>query len=214
MYYSVHRRTRNIFILYLLIFYLRLLKNISQRPILCGDSQATKNLITSLRELDDWLSKVVTRKIWTPSLDREVLLPLTRRQMVTFSGNFSKHHFAHLTDALKKIERLVADEDIPRHRLIPALDEIYSDLHDNVLNYHGSNIAELLNNVRWGIHDYLRPEFDRAYRKLEGIFYEFDVPKNIESDFAKSCYWDLMNSVRSKPYVNRFTANEIFKLRY
>jgi hypothetical protein len=95
-----------------------------------------------------------------------------------------------------------------------ALKEIYGDLHDNVLNYHASTITEMMNNIRWGIHAYLKPEFDRAYHKTDGIFYDFALPDDISTDLGITCYWELMNAVRSGPYVQRFKVNEILKLRY
>jgi hypothetical protein len=189
------------------------LGKVVNRPLLEADRSAI-----SLRNAHDvfskWLEHEISTNVWASSLDMELPLQLSRQQVVYFAGNMSKHHFGHLTVVRKKINKLLENTNHPRHDLIPALESIYADLHDNILNYHGSTIAEMLNNIRWGIHDYLLPEFNRAYRKIDDVFYEFDVPKDIKTDFAKSCYWELMNSVRSKPYISKFTVNEILKLRY
>jgi hypothetical protein len=148
------------------------------------------------------------------ALDAEITLRLTRQEIIYFAGNMSKHHFGHLTAVTKQLHTFLDDKKRPRHNIIPALENIYEALHDDILNYHASTITELLNNVRWGIHSYLMPEYSRAYRRLDSLRYEFDVPKDIATDFAASCYWDLMNSVRSKPYIEKFTATDILKLRY
>lgn len=43
-----------------------------------------------------------------------------------------------------------------------ALEDFYRWFHDDILNYHASTIAEFLNNIRWGIYEYLQPEFQRS----------------------------------------------------
>lgn len=182
-------------------------------PAFEKDESAAK-LKSAHKALSDWLAKEIIVEVWTSSLNLQLSLPLTRHDIVYFAGNMSKHHFGHLSAVIGKIYKLMDDQNRPRHDLIPALESVYAELHDNILNYHASTIAEMLNNIRWGIHDYLEPEFKRAYRKTDDIFYEFEVPVGIKTDFARSCYWDLMNSVRGKPYINRFTVNEILKLRY
>ena len=76
----------------------------------------------------------------------------------------------------------------------------------------------MVNNIRWGIHEYLLPEFNKSYRKdhydKEGLSYSYDYPKNINDKFAKSCYWSLMNSVRAKPHIKKFKSTKLLKLRY
>ena len=44
--------------------------------------------------------------------------------------------------------------------------------------------------------------------------YHFTYPKEINNNFAKSCYWDLMNEVRSKPYINKFQVTRYLKMRH
>lgn len=185
---------------------------VSQPLLVIGESAV--NLKNAHDVFSEWLEHEIDTKVWASSLNMELPLQLSRQQVIYFAGNMSKHHFGHLTVVRKKINKLLDNTNRPQHDLIPALENIYADLHGNILNYHGSTIAEMLNNIRWGIHDYLLPEFNRAYRKVDDVFYEFDVPKDIRTDFAKSCYWELMNSVRSKPYISKFTVNEILKLRY
>lgn len=181
------------------------------KPLLANFS---KSLEESYGLFFDWTREEIDTKVWAPSLDMELSLRLSRQDVINFAANMSKHHFGHLTAVTKKLYKQLDDQQRPRHDIIPALESIYGDLHDNILNYHSSAVAEMLNNLRWGIHDYLQPEFRRSYRKLGGVLYEFDIPSGIKTDFARSCYWDLMDSVRNKPFVNRFTVNELLKLRY
>ena len=97
-----------------------------------------------------------------------------------------------------------------------ALEDFYSWFHDHVLNYHGSTIAEYLNNIRWGIYEYLRPEFERSivWESRDPPEYRYTVPRDVTSQFGRESYWELMNLVRSEPYMRRFQATKWQKLRY
>lgn len=185
---------------------------IIEHPSLATDS--IQSLAEAHKVFTEWLQKEIEANVWASSLNVQLSLRLSRYDVIYFAANMSKHHFGHLTDVTTKLYKQLEDQQRPRHDIIPALENIYNELHDNILNYHGSTISEMLNNLRWGIHDYLASELNRSYRKIDDVFYEFDMPDGVKTDFARSCYWDLMNSVRSRPYVNRFTVNEVLKLRY
>lgn len=187
------------------------INKISLNPQLTGHAD---DLTKACGALQDWLKKKVDVKLWVAALDSEITLTLTRQDIIYFAGNMSKHHFGHLTAITKQLYILLDDANRPRHDIIPALEGIYEALHDDILNYHASTIAELLNNLRWGIHSYLEPEHSRSYKRIDSLRYEFDVPKSIVTDFATACFWDLMNSVRSKPYIGKFTATDLLKTRY
>ena len=94
-----------------------------------------------------------------------------------------------------------------------ALDEIHEWFHTHKFYAYSNAIAEFLNNIRWGIYTYLQPEFARSFTRTPGssVAYSFAIPASIEGEFAKSCYWQLMNEVRSPPFVQRFSVREFFK---
>jgi hypothetical protein len=73
------------------------------------------------------------------------------------------------------------------------LGDVYGRFHDDIINYHSSTIVELLNNIRWGIHDYLLPEFRRSFRPdpTEPFKCAFLAPADIHSALAVNCYWGL-----------------------
>jgi len=77
----------------------------------------------------------------------------------------------------------------------------------------------MLNNILWGMYDYLLQEFARAYRKTKPddpneIMYGYSVPADIRDGLGKAMYWDLMNDVRRKPYMPRFKADQALTVRY
>ena len=67
-----------------------------------------------------------------------------------------------------------------------------------------------------GIYDYLRPEFLRSFTREPGdsIRYHFKYPDGSEHPTGKTMYWDLMNDVRSEPYMPRFEVTRFLKMRY
>jgi hypothetical protein len=97
-----------------------------------------------------------------------------------------------------------------------TLPEFYDWFHDHVFSYHSSAIAEFLNNLRWGIYAYLRPEFERSFTRddPQSIAYRFQYPQGCDHEPAKTLYWDLMNAVRMEPYVPRFPVTRYLKMRY
>jgi hypothetical protein len=105
------------------------------------------------------------------------------------------------------------DVELRFNTLIP---EFYEWFHRNLFSYHSSAIAEFLNNIRWGMYDYLRPEFALSFTKDDpsSIAYRFKYPPDCNRPVARTMYWDLMNAVRSEPYMPRFEVTRYLKMRY
>ncbi len=96
-----------------------------------------------------------------------------------------------------------------------VLPEFHEWFHDNVFGYHARTIAEFLNNIRWSIFEYLKPEYERSFERIDpNPMYRYRFPPEITHPVAKEMYWDLMNMVRSAPYFPRFSVNDIFKSQY
>lgn len=196
-----------------------LLKSICEEP-----SFEFENSMAFLKEsvtvFSDWINKEIVReKTWFPAINRELDLKIKRWEFIKICGNISKHNFARLTGTytlLKNILKRNGVSEIAPDAMNMLLDEFYEQFHEDVLNYHNSCIAEMLNNIRWGIHEYLFPEFIRSYTQIgsDSFRYEYKYPKQIQPAYAKSCYWDLMNDVRSKPYLKKFKVTKYLKMRY
>jgi hypothetical protein len=97
-----------------------------------------------------------------------------------------------------------------------VIEEFYDWFHTNVFSYHSSAIAEFLNNIRWGIYEYLRPEFERSITWEGGDppRYSYKYPAGSQHPTGKSMYWDLMNDVRSEPFMPRFEVTRFLRMRY
>ena len=105
---------------------------------------------------------------------------------------------------------------VGRDQALLALSDVYERFHNDLLNYHSSTITELLNNVRWGIHEYLQPECHRSFTRdpPDPIKYHYVIPDDVRSKLAIDSYWGVMNDVRARPYLRRFVATEWLKKRY
>ena len=176
------------------------------------------SLASAARSFSEWLDREVEVETWLPSLEMLTTLKITRVSFLKMCGNISKHNFLRslgvaeeLKDTLARAGTMVNLDDA-----LLALSDFYARFHTNILNYHASAIAEFLNNIRWGIYEYLQPEFRRSIVWEGGNppMYRYTYPATITTRFAKECYWELMNEVRSVPYVRRFTVTKCLKLRY
>ena len=148
---------------------------------------------------------------------------MQRIEFIKICGNLSKHHLPTLqaTKVFEIIEN--SGHQLKRSDGFLVLEEFYEWFHTDKFAYHLSTISEYLNNIRWGIQVYLRPEFDRSYTVVEypsvdpGLLppsYKFIYPDGVEDSFSQSCYWDLMNKILSKPWIERFQGSSNLKIRY
>lgn len=194
------------------------LRKISDEPTLSTHEHAAK-LHKATIDLIEWLDTEIQVEVWLPSVDVNAHLKLRRRDFVSICGNISKHNVSRLTRKSEQLRRLLAGNgiDIQWGDALGALDDFHAKFHTDVLAYHSTTLAELLNNLRWAIHEYLTPEFHRSYKPPESVDtykYGYDVPAAISNKYATDRYWDAMNSVRGKPWVPKFTAARYLKGKY
>jgi len=197
--------------------YLGGLREIVNNPYF-DENDSVHNLKVATQEFKDWLEQEVEVDVWLPSIDKETKLDISRFNFLKMTGNISKHNYLRAIGVAEELKEILSKSGITVdiNEALLALAEFHERFHTDILNYHSSTIAEFLNNIRWGIYDYLQPEFNKSI-VWEGGHppkYHYTYPKGIQSEFAKACYWDLMNEVRSKPYMRRFKVTKWLKLRY
>jgi len=197
--------------------YLGGLREIVNNP--CFDeNNSVHNLKVATQVFKDWLEQEVEVDVWLPSIDKEAKLNISRFDFLKMTGNISKHNYLRAISVAKKLKRILSESGITVdiNEALLALDEFYERFHTDILNYHSSTIAEFLNNIRWGIYEYMQPEFNRSIVWEGGAppKYHYTYPEEIESKFAKAYYWDLMNWVRNKPCMRKFKVTKWLKLRY
>jgi len=198
--------------------YLNELQKICEFPNF-DKSNSIKKLTTPTRKFKEWLEKeVVVNKIWLPSIDQEIDLSIKRIEFIKICGNISKHNFSRLSGVEAELIKIFRRNEIilKDKETLLVLGEFYEWFHNDIFSYHSSAIAEFLNNIRWGIYEYLHHEYQQSivYENTDPLKYHYTYPKEINNDFAKNCYWDLMNEVRGKPYMKKFQVTRYLKMRY
>ena len=197
--------------------YLGAIKKICANPHFNVD-ESVNTLSAAAQEFIDWLEQDAEVDVWLPSTEIETTLSIKRIEFLKICGNISKHNFSRLSGVVSELIRIFKRNgiEISFEDALLILDEFYERFHDDILNYHGSTIAEFLNNIRWGIHKYLKPEFSQSIVHEGGDppKYRYTFPIDIEDKFAKNTYWELMNKIRSGPYVKEFKVTRYLKLKY
>lgn len=197
--------------------YLGRLRKISNNPQFdVNDSIAL--LRQSAKEFKNWLDQEVEIGIQLPHIGKETKLKIERFDFLKMTGNISKHNYLRLTEVAKKLKEILEKSgiEVERNYEFLALADFHERFHTDILNYHSSTIAEFLNNIRWGIYEYLQPEFHRSvvYEKGNPPRYRYRYPEEVKTEFSKNCYWELMNEVRREPYMRKFQVTKYLKLRY
>lgn len=197
--------------------YLGGLRFISDNPSFDEDD-SIKNLRIAIEEFKDWLEQEIEVDIWLSSINKNINLSVTRLNFLKMAGNISKHNYLRAVGVAEELKQLLikAGVDVSIEEALLALSEFYERFHTDILAYHSSTIAEFLNNIRWGIYDYLQPQLKKSIvlESKEPPKYRYTYPEGLNSEFAKTCYWDLMNEIRSEPYMRIFKVTRWLKLRY
>ncbi|MGI9077880.1 MAG: hypothetical protein ACR2G6_11240 [Gemmatimonadaceae bacterium] len=179
---------------------------------------SVRQLRDAAHQFVDWLDREVEVDVWLPAIGTQTTLKISRVSFLKMCGNISKHNFLRSVRVAKQLQEALAanGHSMTLEDSLLALSDFYERFHTDILNYHSSTVAEFLNNIRWGIYQYLQPEFHRSIVREPGDppKYRYTYPVGVTSGFAKECYWELMNEVRSFPYVRRFEVTKWLKLRY
>jgi hypothetical protein len=198
--------------------YLGLLDTVAENPQLGSDPST---LALPLRAFSTWLDDYAeVDRVWLPSIERDGSLRVQRGTFLKICGTISKHNFTRLGDIVRKIQGVLAENgtEINEGQAYLILPEFQEWFQENIFVYHATSIACFLNDIRWGIFDYLTPEFCRAYTptsRCNGLqMYEYAVPQEVVDPLIRSLYWDLMNNIRTRPYFPRFTVEPSVRQRY
>ena len=195
------------------------LRQVCKNPTLGSDSS---KLGRQVEAFADWLEGEFTAEnVWFPDIEVEMDLPITRYRYITMCGDITKHHLGRLSRIVHQIRSLLRQEhpDIDDQTAYLSVENFYEWFFDHIFIYHASQIAEFLNNIRWEVYEYLRPQYMRAYHLIEDATsdphaYSYHVPETICHPIARAMYWDVMNRVGQRPLMQRFFIDEINKRRY
>jgi hypothetical protein len=197
--------------------YLRALKSIAEAPSF-EENFSVFDLKKAVDDFTEWLSLEIAVDLWLPSIILEAEIRVPRYLVLKIVGNLSKHNSLRSVGVAEELQGILnkAGYTVELYQAMLAQEEMYEIFHDDVCAYQASTIAEHLNRLLWGIKNYLMPEYSRSFTPdINGSsLYRFQYPTALEHKYARSCYWNLMNQVRSAPDVELFTVTEHLKGRY
>lgn len=180
--------------------------------------ESEKDLREVVQRFRAWLNEKRTIDIWMPSISKQVNLSISRLDAIKMSGDVSKHNYLRASGVAERLREILKESGIEVNfeQAMLSLPDFYERFHDDILIYLSSHICEFLNDIRWAIHRYLRPEFRKSFHRTDDtiIGYSYSVPPEIESEYARDCYWELMNELRNEPYMRQFVISDNFKSEY
>jgi len=196
--------------------FLRHLQQISEDPLF---NDTGTSIAEPVKAFANWLdSECFVEGVWLPSIQIETKLRMPRISFIKICGDIAKHSLPRMSTNADRIRKLLAENghEVNVAEAYLAMPDFYQWFHHEIFNYHASTISEFLNNIRWGIYDYLRPEFVRSYVKPDATspMYRFDYPRDCVNELPRALYWDLMNWARSEPFMPRFKGDRHLKGRY
>jgi hypothetical protein len=170
----------------------------------------------SVNKLDNWRKHKSTIKLWLPTLNIEANIEVSREELIYISANHSKHNLSRLTGVSKKIHSILRKKNYSMtvEQIPLALDDFREHLQEHYFIYYSTWLAELLNNIRWGIQSYLWPTFLKSFTKdnpNDRRHYRYKYPEEIQNEVPKQWFWRLMNNIRVKPYFHKFSVSHHFK---
>jgi len=176
---------------------------------------SVSELQNSVESLEAWLSEKKEITLWLPTLDINAKINISRLDYLNITGNHSKHNLSRLTGVSRDVARMLTEHgySVTEEQIPLALDDFREHLAENYFVYYSTWLAELLNNIRWGLQSYLTPVFVTSYKSdpTDPPMYKYEYPPEITSQIARKWFWRLMNNVRSPPYFKKFSGAQYLK---
>jgi hypothetical protein len=178
-------------------------------------NDSVRDLKDSVEALENWLIYRKKITLWLPTLDINATIEVSRLDFLKITGNHFKHNLSRLTEVSKDVVTILKKHgyDVPVECVPLALDDFREHLAENYFAYYGTWLAELLNNVRWGIQLYLAPTFANSYKVIaeEEFRYGYEYPSGIQESVPREWFWRLMNNIRTGPYLKKFSGAHYLK---
>ena len=176
---------------------------------------SVSELRNSVQALEEWLNHKKSITLWLPTLDVKATLYVSRLEFLNITGNHSKHNLSRLTGVSREVANMLKTHgySVPEEQIPLALDDFREHLAENYFIYYSTWLAELLNNVRWGIQSYLTPTFANSYTAgpEDSLVYSYAYPSDIKQDIPRQWFWRLMNNIRACPDLKKFVGARYLK---
>jgi hypothetical protein len=195
--------------------YLQGLSGICSDPSFGGESVA--GLRNAVEEFRSWLTTEITiQGMWLPTINLNIDLRIQRIDALKIAGNICKHNVLRSVQTMRAFQKVLAanNVEIGLNQVLQTIEQLYEWLHSHKFVAQSNAIVEFINNIRWGIYDYLQPQYQRSMvRHADEVGYHYTYPEEVKDELARANYWELMNKVRQPPYFQRFEVPEFWKNR-
>jgi hypothetical protein len=195
------------------------LRQVCRNPLL---NDRASELTQAVEAFAAWLEQdIKVEGVNFPNIDVVADIRVSRLRYLKICGDVAKHNLARLSGNVTHIRRLLDESGHPVEEFegFLAVENFFEWFHTNIFIYHSSVIADFLNNIRLAIDTYLASEFSRSHHFTEPEYqgfrmYNYRYPDGCDDAFARAMYWDLMNRVRSKPWMPKFDIHASFRSQY
>lgn len=184
---------------------------------------ATESFQRWLNESISYDHEIWPNGLWFPSINKEAKPDIIREDFLYVYGNATKHNFTRLDKLARIIQHSFkhCNIELSSTEALLVLKDLYDHFDENIIYYHASTIAEFMNNIIWGIYDYLLPEYERSHEwtnlddpQWAYVNYKYNYPETIQNKYIQNVYWDLMNCIRRRPHLPRFQTTTSLKGSY
>jgi hypothetical protein len=162
-----------------------------------------------------WLDQTTPFEFWCGELDIQFKLIMSRRELISFAGNLSKHNVLRLNALMSKIQSLCKMNGfiIKDLNLVSVLEPFVAELKSR-LEYHSSYLTEIMYDYFSAINRLVIKRFDLM--KTNDVS-KMKHPESVTSDSYRNLYgstlvfrrYDENRFVKFRPQTTRF-----LKMRY
>lgn len=173
-------------------------------------------LSDKIEEFASWLeTSMMSRGVNLGEINIVADIELERIKYLKMCGNIAKHSLPRLIRVVSDLRDLLieAGYNVSLQEAYLTTEPFFEWFFDDVFMFHSNQIAEFLNDIRWCIFEYLQPEYERSYHPRERFIgdYGYRIPDLVANPLAQAMYWNVLNRVRAKPWMERFVADDAFK---
>jgi len=194
---------------------LNLLHKIALSPKLNCEPESTEALKKSVEEFLSWLNYEFEYEIYSANIQKEIKIKLSRKKAIYLIGNRCKHCLPRSNVILNKLVALYKKSgvDLDPGREILILEDIDNWLFEDFGGYHFTKLCELSANVYYGIIQYIRPVYEKSFKRIDEMRYSYKIPDELDEEGSIYEYYELLNRVKS-PFIPIIETWEYLEKRY
>ena len=172
-------------------------------------------LTSAYERLNMWLSQIVSFTFWCGGLNTQFELNMSRRDLLGFASNLSKHNILRLNALLNRLQRLCERSGftVSEADLLSIMEPFVDELRSRLM-YHSSYLTEMLYDYFAAINKLITDRFDSMGTNDVS---QMRLPDGVTSDSYRDLYGSTLVFRRyDEGRFNRFKpiTSPSLKIRY